>query len=69
MQEKYPGNYRLGYKYDINSGLLYLIPKFEDPKEETCWKLKYSYEQYKPNFFNSSLVRLFFARFARNEII
>jgi len=44
MQEKYPGKYVLGFKYDIDSGLLYLIPKFEDPKEETFWKLKFSYE-------------------------
>lgn len=44
MQEKYPGNYVLGYKYDVSSGLLYLIPKFENPKEELFWKIKYSHE-------------------------
>lgn len=42
FKEKYPGNFSLRWKYDNKRGLMFLVPKFEKPEEETFWKLKYS---------------------------
>jgi len=44
MQQLFPGNYTLGWRYDLEKGLLVLHLKFKDPKDETFWKLKNSYE-------------------------
>lgn len=42
FKEKYPGNFSLRWQYDNKRGLMVLVPKFENPAEETFWKLKYS---------------------------
>lgn len=42
FKEQYPGNFSLRWKYDTNRGVMVLVPKFENPAEETFWKLKYS---------------------------
>ena len=42
MQAKYPGNYRVEEYYNANKMKWELRLKFEDPKDETFWLLKWS---------------------------
>lgn len=42
MQEDYPGNYTLKWKYESKRGLMLLFPHFKNPVEGTFWKLKFS---------------------------
>lgn len=42
MQEFYPGNYTLDWKFDIIKGAFVLYPKFDTPQDETLFLLKYS---------------------------
>jgi hypothetical protein len=42
MQELYPGNYSLDWKFDSVTGAFKLYPKFNTPEDETWFILKYS---------------------------
>lgn len=42
MQKKYPGNYRVEQYYNADKMKWDLRLKFNSPKEETFWLLKYS---------------------------
>lgn len=42
MRERYPGNYRIIKEYDIIKNKFVFKLKFNDPKEETFWLLRYS---------------------------
>lgn len=42
MQEHYPGNYHLDWKFDIIRGAFTLYPKFDTPQDEVMFLLKYS---------------------------
>lgn len=42
MQENYPGNYVLDWKFDPALGAFKLYPKFDTPQDETWFILKYS---------------------------
>lgn len=42
MQEYYPGNYTLDWKFDIIKGGFLLYPKFNTPQDEIVFLLKYS---------------------------
>lgn len=42
MQEKYPGPYRVVKKFDPDRETFGLVLEFDDPKEETLWRLKWS---------------------------
>lgn len=41
MKVHFPGNYCVEQYYDVKSGNISLRLKFEDPEEETVWKLKW----------------------------
>ena len=42
MKYMYPGNYIVEEYYDFKQGMFNIRPKFEDPKEELMWKLKWA---------------------------
>ena len=42
MQQRYPGNYRLIEKYNPSRGAFELDVKFDNPKEEMLWKMKWA---------------------------
>lgn len=42
MQEKYPGNYRVESYYNVNKMKWDLRLRFDDPREETMWLLRWS---------------------------
>lgn len=42
MQERYPGNYILIEKYNPIRGTFELAVKFNNPKEEMLWKMKWA---------------------------
>jgi hypothetical protein len=42
MQEHYPGNYTLDWKFDIIKGRFVLYPRFDTSEDETWFILKYS---------------------------
>jgi hypothetical protein len=42
MQQRYPGNYVLDQIRDPSRGAFELVVKFDDPKEELLWKIKWS---------------------------
>lgn len=42
MKTYYPGNYTVIEAYDFKRGVIGFKLKFDDPKEETMWMLKWS---------------------------
>ena len=42
MRQRYPGNYTLIEKYNPSRGAFELAVKFENPKEEMLWKMKWA---------------------------
>ena len=42
MQQQYPGNYTLVEVYNSTRGAFELAVKFENPKEEMLWKMKWT---------------------------
>ena len=42
MQEHYPGNYTLDWKFDTIKGGFKLYPRFDTPQDEVMFLLKYS---------------------------
>lgn len=42
MQKRYPGNYKVEERYEPSRGTFRLYLKFNDPKDETFFLLKYS---------------------------
>jgi hypothetical protein len=42
MQQRYPGNYVLHQIYNHSRGAFELAVKFDNPKEEMLWKMKWA---------------------------
>ena len=42
MQQRYPGNYVLHQVYNYHRGAFELAVKFDNPKEEMLWKMKWA---------------------------
>lgn len=42
MQNRYPGNYKVEERYEPSRGMFRLYLKFNEPKDETFFLLKYS---------------------------